>query len=451
MALESIRYRRGSLSVLNQLLLPERIRYERVGGAERAWTVINSMEVRGAPAIALVACLSLAVELATGADAGAGTGGDGDAGTGAAGGTGAGGDVGGDANAGAGGDADAGADTSTGAGVGAGTDGDAGTGTSTGVGVDAGTGTGVGAGTGTDGDAGTGPSPGAEVAALEAFVQQRLRFLLTARPTAVNLLREAERLQELIRGWSRSPGITAPELRERIIEHIEGLLAKDRQDNESIGAYGAQDILRRVPPGATVTILTHCNTGSLATAGYGTALGIVRTLHAQGRLRRVLCTETRPYNQGSRLTAFELCHDHIPVTLIADSAAAAAMGEHRVDAVLVGADRVAANGDTANKIGTLALALAARHNRIPFYVAAPTSSLDPMVPNGSLIPMEERPGRELTHLQGLCLAPPGIDVWNPAFDVTPHDLITGGVVTERGVFPPGDVTRALSACAARGQ
>ncbi|NWS50195.1 MTNA isomerase, partial [Probosciger aterrimus] len=344
--------------ILNQLLLPEQLRYERVDGAERAWKAINSMEVRGAPAIALVACLSLALELAAGAD-------------------------------------------------------------------------------GADGDGGDG------VAALEAIVDQRLRFLLTARPTAVNLHREAERLRELLRGWSRSPGITAKELRERIIEHIEGLLAKDREDNESIGAHGARDILRRVPAGATVTILTHCNTGSLATAGYGTALGIVRALHGQGRLRRVLCTETRPYNQGSRLTAFELLHDNIPVTLIADSAAAAAMRECGVDAVVVGADCVAANGDTANKIGTFQLAVAARHHRVPFYVAAPSSSCDPALPSGAHIPIEERPGQELTHLQGLCLAPPGIDVWNPAFDVTPHDLITGGVVTEWGVLPPGDLGLVL--------
>ncbi|XP_057283768.1 methylthioribose-1-phosphate isomerase [Pezoporus wallicus] len=361
MALESIRYRRGSLSILNQRLLPEQLRYERVDGAERAWEAINSMEVRGAPAIALVGCLSLALELAAGAGAGDG------------------------------------------------------------------------------------------VAALEAFVEQRLRFLLTARPTAVNLHREAERLRERLREWSRSPGITAPELRERIIEHIEGLLAKDREDNESIGAHGARDILRRIPAGATVTVLTHCNTGSLATAGYGTALGIVRALHGQGRLRRVLCTETRPYNQGSRLTAFELLHDNIPVTLITDSAAAAAMREHGVDAVVVGADRVAANGDTANKIGTFQLAVAARHHQVPFYVAAPSSSCDPALPSGAQIPIEERPGRELTHLQGLCMAPPGIDVWNPAFDVTPHDLITGGVVTEWGVVSPGELSRALAEHSAGGQ
>ncbi|XP_030331339.1 methylthioribose-1-phosphate isomerase [Strigops habroptila] len=304
------------------------------------------------------------------------------------------------------------------------------------------------------GDAGAGDG----VAALEAFVEQRLRFLLTARPTAVNLHREAERLRERLREWSRSPGITAGGLRERIIEHIEGLLAKDRADNESIGAHGAQDILRRVPAGVPVTILTHCNTGSLATAGYGTALGIVRALHGQGRLRRVLCTETRPYNQGSRLTAFELLHDNIPATLIADSAAAAAMrdcgvdGESREGPWWWEPTAVAPNGDTANKIGTYQLAVAARHHRVPFYVAAPSSSCDPAVPSGTHIPIEERPGRELTHLQGALPGPPrcGIDVWNPAFDVTPHDLITGGVVTEWGVVPASDVRRALAERAAAG-
>ncbi|NXW26000.1 MTNA isomerase, partial [Circaetus pectoralis] len=222
----------------------------------------------------------------------------------------------------------------------------------------------------------------------------------------------------------------------------EGLLEKDREDNRSIGAHGAQHILQRVPEGG-VTLLTHCNTGTLATAGYGTALGVVRALHEQGRLTRVFCTETRPYNQGSRLTAFELLHDRVPATLIADSAAAAAMRDRGVQAVVVGADRVAANGDTANKIGTYQLAVAARHHGIPFYVAAPTSSCDPALPGSADIPIEERPGRELTHFQGLCLAPPGIDVWNPAFDVTPHDLITGGIVTEWGVFAPAELRQAL--------
>ncbi|NXL40798.1 MTNA isomerase, partial [Glaucidium brasilianum] len=316
MTLEAIRYRRGSLSVLNQLLLPEQLHYERVDGVGRAWEAIRAMEVRGAPAIALVGCLSLALELAAGA------------------------------------------------------------------------------------------GPQGDVEGLEAFVGERLRWLLTARPTAVNLSREAQRLRDVVRQRVQSPGVTPQGLRESIIEHIEGLLEKDREDNRRLGAHGARHILQRVPEGG-VTLLTHCNTGTLATAGYGTALGIVRALHGQGRLTRVFCTETRPYNQGGRLTAFELLHDGVPATLIADSAAATAMRDRGVQAVVVGADRVAANGDTANKIGTYQLAVAARHHGVPFYVAAPSSSCDLALPDGTHIPIEERPPRELTHLQDRCLAPPG--------------------------------------------
>ncbi|XP_039573158.1 methylthioribose-1-phosphate isomerase [Passer montanus] len=172
--------------------------------------------------------------------------------------------------------------------------------------------------------------------------------------------------------------------------------------------------------------------------------GVVRALHERGSLSRVFCTETRPYNQGSRLSALELRHDGIPVTLIADSAAAAAMREHRVHAVVVGADRVAANGDVANKIGTFQLALAARHLRVPFYVAAPSSTCDPALASGGLIPIEERPGSELTQLGGVLLAEPDVDVWNPAFDVTPHELITGGIITEWGVFAPSQVCREVA-------
>ncbi|NXX38181.1 MTNA isomerase, partial [Tricholaema leucomelas] len=353
MALEAIRYRRGSLHILNQKLLPAELRYEPVPGVERAWEAIAGMEVRGAPAIALVGCLSLAVELAAGA------------------------------------------------------------------------------------------APGEDSAALEAFVEQRLRFLLSARPTAVNLYREAQRLRDLIHRQRQSPGASAQGLRDSILEHIEGLLAQDREVNRSLGAQGAEHILRSLPEGANVTILTHCNTGTLATAGYGTALGIARALQERGRLRRVLCTETRPLLQGSRLSAFELLHDGLPVTLIADSAAAAALRHHGVQAVVVGADRVAANGDTANKIGTYQLAVVAQHHRVPFYVAAPSSSCDPQVASGEGIPIEERPGTELTQLQGLQLAPQGVPVWNPAFDVTPHELITGGIVTEFGVFAPGELCQAL--------
>lgn len=260
-----------------------------------------------------------------------------------------------------------------------------------------------------------------------------------ARPTGSNMAREAQRLREVLRGrLAESPPPGEAQLRESIIEHVEGLLRRDVEQNRSIGAHGARHILERVPPGSAVTLLTHCNTGALATAGYGTALGIVWALHAQGRVARVFCTETRPYNQGARLTALELLHAGVPATLITDSAAAAAMRDRGVQAVVVGADRVAANGDTANKIGTYALALAARHHGVPLYVAAPSASCDPALPRGDLLPLEERPAHELG-------AAPGIEVWNPAFDVTPHELITGGIVTEWGVLAPGELRAALAA------
>ncbi|XP_025913039.1 methylthioribose-1-phosphate isomerase isoform X2 [Apteryx rowi] len=184
------------------------------------------------------------------------------------------------------------------------------------------------------------------------------------------------------RGGSRP---SPPRRRRSVIEHAEALLQKDLEDNRSIGAHGARHILQRLPH-ASVTVLTHCNTGTLATAGYGTAL-----------------------------------------------------------AVVVGADRVAANGDTANKIGTYQLAVAARHHGVPFYVAAPSASCDPALPTGAHIPIEERPGGELTDFQGVRVAAPGIDVWNPAFDVTPHELITGGIITETGVYAPGELRQALAA------
>ncbi|XP_032533193.1 methylthioribose-1-phosphate isomerase isoform X3 [Chiroxiphia lanceolata] len=288
-----------------------------------------------------------------------------------------------------------------------------------------------------------GSGPTEDLGALEEFVGQRLGVLLGARPTAVNMAREAQRLRAFVRTRVETPGVTPQQLRESIIEYIEGLLEKDRGDNRSIGEHGARHILQGVPGGGPVTLLTHCNTGTLATAGYGTALGVVRALHARGSLSRVFCTETRPYNQGSRLTALELRHDGIPATLIGDSAAAAAIRDRGVNAVVVGADRVAANGDVANKIGTFQLAVVARHLRVPFYVAAPSSSCDPSLPGGHLIPIEERPKAELTHLGGVLLADPEVDVWNPAFDVTPHELITGGIITEWGVFAPQELRQAL--------
>ncbi|XP_012584589.1 PREDICTED: methylthioribose-1-phosphate isomerase isoform X3 [Condylura cristata] len=295
MTLEAIRYSRGSLQILDQLLLPQQSRYEAVVSVRQAWEAIRAMKVRGAPAIALVGCLSLAVEL----------------------------------QAGAGG-------------------------------------------------------PG--LAALVAFVRDELNFLVTARPTAVNMARAARDLADAAAQEAEQEGATVETVRERVIRCAEDMLEKDLRDNRRIGDLGARHLLDLVAPeGGKVTVLTHCNTGALATAGYGTAL-----------------------------------------------------------AVVVGADRVVANGDTANKVGTYQLAILAKHHGIPFYVAAPSSSCDLHLDSGQEIVIEERPGQELTDVHGIRIAAPGIGVWNPAFDVTPRDLITGGIITELGVFTPKELQGALS-------
>jgi methylthioribose-1-phosphate isomerase len=182
-------------------------------------------------------------------------------------------------------------------------------------------------------------------------------------------------------------------------------------------------------------LLTHCNAGALATAGYGTALGVVRSAARQGKVKLVYADETRPYLQGARLTAWELMQDGIPTTLIADNMAGHLMARGEVDAVVVGADRIAANGDVANKIGTYTVAVLARENGVPFYVAAPTSTIDLQTPDGSLIPIEERASEEITHHAGRRLAPEGVGVRNPAFDVTPHRFVTA-IVCERGIARP---------------
>ncbi|KAG8547318.1 hypothetical protein GDO81_028546 [Engystomops pustulosus] len=267
--------------------------------------------------------------------------------------------------------------------------------------------------------------------------------LVGARPTAVNMKRAADELNAFLSREAEKPGVTVQELTDRVVQWAESLLEKDVRDNRLIGDLGAQHILQTTNAPAGVVILTHCNTGSLATAGYGTALGVVRSLQALGRLSHVFCTETRPYNQGSRLTAYELVYEKIPATLITDSMAAVTMRERQVSAVVVGADRVVANGDTANKVGTYQLAVLAKHHGIPFYVAAPSTSCDLSLPTGGSIVIEERPSQELTDINGVRVAAPGIGVWNPAFDVTPHELITG-IITEHGVFRPEELRDGLS-------
>ncbi|WP_418256485.1 S-methyl-5-thioribose-1-phosphate isomerase, partial [Gordonibacter urolithinfaciens] len=245
-----------------------------------------------------------------------------------------------------------------------------------------------------------------------------------ARPTAVNLAWGVRRAVARARRAVAS-GAPSALVADELFDEVKHMEAEDEAVNRAIGAHGAE----LLAPGSR--ILTHCNAGSLGTAFYGTALGIVYAAAAQGKVERVYADETRPVGQGARLTAWELSRANVPCTLICDDMAASLMAAGRVDAVLVGADRIAANGDAANKIGTYGVAVLARHHGIPFYMAAPTSTIDPTLPDGSGIPIEERDPAEV-----LPQPLPGVEVWNPAFDVTPAALITR-IVTERGVFEPG--------------
>lgn len=391
------------MTLLDQLSLPHSTRWIEIGSVEDAWKAIRDMTVRGAPAIAIAAALSVAVELRRGLAEGR----------------------------------------------------------------------------------------WADAEAVRRHVAERLAYLVTSRPTAVNLRNAAEELTRLAASLAAAPGATAASVGGGVAGRAEAMLAEDVAANRRIGDLGADAVEAavraraaagargkppawargRVPPelhpvlddeeekkvggggpkaGAEegtlgpkgglpsssflppLVVMTHCNTGSLATAGYGTALGVLRSLRARGSLGRVVATETRPYWQGARLTAFELAHDGIPASLVPDGAAAAALLSGRVDAVVVGADRVSARGDVANKVGTLALALAARAAGVPFFVAAPLSTVDPRTPAGAGIHVELRSPEELTHVRGERVAAEGVDVWNPSFDVTPAELVAG-VVTERGV------------------
>ncbi|KAK9989885.1 hypothetical protein SO802_030124 [Lithocarpus litseifolius] len=344
-SLQSICYNPGSLQLLDQRKLPLDAIYLDIKDANDGWSAIRDMVVRGAPAIAIAAALSLAVEVSN-----------------------------------------------------------------------------LQAFDGTPDNA-------------ASFLIKKLEYLVSSRPTAVNLSDAATKLKEVISNAAATTS-EAQSVFQAYIEAAEVMLKDDVASNKAIGSYGASVLQHLLKDSKRLSILTHCNTGSLATAGYGTALGVIRAVHTEGFLERAYCTETRPFNQGSRLTAFELVHDKIPATLVADSAAAALMKDGRVDAVIVGADRVAANGDTANKIGTYSLALCAMYHNIPFYVAAPLTSIDLSLSSGKEIVIEERSPKELTHTRGGLgeqVAASGISVWNPAFDVTPANLITG-IVTEKGVI-----------------
>ena len=272
---------------------------------------------------------------------------------------------------------------------------------------------------------GANQSVGTSVADLEDDLQYIFQVMSRTRPTAVNLFWAIERMKQRFE-QVKSIG-NVEEIKALLTSEALKIFEEDIAANRSIGKYGAD----LIPDGATV--LTHCNAGALATAGdYGTALGVIRGARDAGKRVAVIADETRPFLQGLRLTAWELAKDNIPVTVITDNMAGHVMKSGKVDAVVVGADRIAANGDTANKIGTYMVAVLAREHGIPFYVAAPMSTLDLSLATGDEIPIEERDRREVTHIKDHQLAPDGIAVHNPAFDVTPHALIHA-IITDRGV------------------
>ncbi len=261
---------------------------------------------------------------------------------------------------------------------------------------------------------------------LAAEFQKTCDAMAATRPTAVNLFWAIERMKRVFSA-AVAAGESVDEIRDRLAREARAIHDEDVQSCRAMGAFGAAV----VPDDAK--ILTHCNAGALATAGYGTALGVIRGAVEAGKQVVVFADETRPFLQGARLTAWELVRDHIPTTVVTDNMAGALMRQGRVNFVVVGADRIAANGDTANKIGTYTVAVLAREHGVPFYVAAPLSTIDLQTSDGSQIPIEERSAKEVTHVGGTQLAPAGAAVWNPAFDVTPHELISG-IITERGIF-----------------
>lgn len=264
--------------------------------------------------------------------------------------------------------------------------------------------------------------------------------LAATRPTAVNLVWALERMKRFAHAnLDRS----VMELKIGLEFEALAILQEDEQLCVKLGQQGQE----LIPDGARV--LTHCNAGALATAAYGTALGVIRAAVAAGKKISVLADETRPFLQGARLTAWELQKDNIPVTLICDNMAGYLMSKGEIDCVIVGADRIAANGDVANKIGTYTVAVLAKEHNIPFYVAAPMSTVDLSLTDGSQIPIEERDAREITHIKDVQLAPEGIEVRNPAFDVTPHRLVTA-IITERGVVE-GDYQQGLAGLADQGR
>ena len=248
------------------------------------------------------------------------------------------------------------------------------------------------------------------------------REIESARPTAVNMTWAVRRLLDLAEAEPDAAAVPG-----RLLDEARTMQEEDEEVNRRIGRFGSE-----ILPDAGA-VLTHCNTGALATAGYGTALGVIRAAWEAGKRFHVFHTETRPFLQGARLTAWELVQLGIPSTLIVDSSAGVLLSQGEVSCVVVGADRIAANGDVANKVGTYTLAVLSRENGVPFYVAAPTSTVDLSLSSGEDIPIEERRAEEVTSFAGVRTAPEGIGVWNPSFDVTPHKYV-GGIITEVGIL-----------------
>jgi len=263
------------------------------------------------------------------------------------------------------------------------------------------------------------------MAGLREEFKQITETLASTRPTAVNLFWAIDRMKRLFREIATDTA-NRQEVVDRLIAEALAIQYEDIESNKRMGQFG-QELL---PDSGT--ILTHCNAGALATAGYGTALGVIRAAVDNGKRLRVLADETRPFLQGARLTAWELWKDDIDVRVISDNMAGSFMRQGLIDAVIVGADRIAANGDVANKIGTYSVAVLAKQHEIPFYVAAPFSTIDLKITDGSHIPIEQRDPAEVTHIGGVRVVPEGVSVFNPAFDVTPHEFVTA-IITDRGI------------------
>ena len=263
----------------------------------------------------------------------------------------------------------------------------------------------------------------ADHAELKQDFDRICEVLGSTRPTAVNLFWAIRRMRDKFDEVSAQP---LANIRQTLVSEAQQMLVEDIATNQAMGKHGA------VLLPASGSVLTHCNAGALCACGYGTALGVIRAAIDSGKKLHVFADETRPFLQGSRLTAWELMKDGIPTTVISDNMAGAIMRQGKIGAVIVGADRIAANGDVANKIGTYTVAVLAKEHGIPFYVAAPLSTVDLNTPDGSQIPIEQRSAREVTHMAGKQIAPDGVGVENPAFDVTPHQYVSA-IITERGI------------------